>query len=429
MGRRPAGSPGTELAAGIAAARVFSSCAAQGLPVKVADRALLGQVVGRRSGAHQRTAPGAPDRREPVGVEPVVASSAGVDDDVIEDGRDDRVLPGRGDCAPTAPVTRLRYRSSAGRGRGCGSAGPTASSRRSPVARSAVRAACHSVTRSHDAPYIPAQLVQLPPETGRSLACQRSASGSPGSPPMRPRARANPAGRAPPRPRTPPPGSALTADRPQPEKPGPFTRTGKGRARPAWAARRVFPRTGRSATVARSRYRRATLFVRRLRVSQQDPDPLRVGRADDPGPFRDARRPRPCAPAARRSAPNANIRLQRLRLPTGPRSRSPTPRSFKPVPDRAKRFPGQQPRGALTDHDRLRLREPVRSCRPHTRTVGEPPPAIFPAWASSSCLRRIRRLLSSLSFAATAPCSRLTCLPFDGGNPSRVRFPPPPFSC
>jgi hypothetical protein len=50
MGRRPAGQPGTDLAAQ-ARAWVEASCAAQGLPVKVTDRKLLSDVaelLGRR---------------------------------------------------------------------------------------------------------------------------------------------------------------------------------------------------------------------------------------------------------------------------------------------------------------------------------------------------------------------------------------------
>ena len=80
---------------------VEASCASQRLPVQVADPGVLAQVaslLGATPGpsrvAASRTAPvsGAPDGAEAAGIETVVAASAGVDGDVVEDGGDDRVL-------------------------------------------------------------------------------------------------------------------------------------------------------------------------------------------------------------------------------------------------------------------------------------------------------------------------------------------------
>ena len=80
---------------------VEASCASQRLPVQVADLGVLAQVAGLLGAtpgpsrvAASRTAPvsGAPDGREAAGIETVVAASAGVDGDVVEDGGNDRVL-------------------------------------------------------------------------------------------------------------------------------------------------------------------------------------------------------------------------------------------------------------------------------------------------------------------------------------------------
>ncbi len=95
MGRRPAGSPGTKPLAELARAWAEESCAAQGVPVKVADRNVLarvGTLLGIVPGQERLDAP---KRREAAGVEAVVAASAGGDDDVVEEGGDDRVLPGQ----------------------------------------------------------------------------------------------------------------------------------------------------------------------------------------------------------------------------------------------------------------------------------------------------------------------------------------------
>ena len=89
------------------------SCASQGLPVKVTDQALLGQVAGLLGApprptvgsAPSDTAPalGTPEGREPASVELVVASSGGCDGDVVEDGRDDRMLTGQRQRLPAPP--------------------------------------------------------------------------------------------------------------------------------------------------------------------------------------------------------------------------------------------------------------------------------------------------------------------------------------
>ena len=87
----------------VVAAWVEASCVSQGLPVHVTDLGVLGQVAGLLGAAPgvSREAPrrpaaglGTPDGREPGRVEAVVAAAGGCDDDVIEDGGDDRVLPG-----------------------------------------------------------------------------------------------------------------------------------------------------------------------------------------------------------------------------------------------------------------------------------------------------------------------------------------------
>jgi hypothetical protein len=85
-----------------ARAWVEDSCASQGLPVKVCDVSVLAQVAGllgvparpAAGGAPSRLAgvSGAPGGREPADVELVVAASAGGNDQVVEDGGDDRVL-------------------------------------------------------------------------------------------------------------------------------------------------------------------------------------------------------------------------------------------------------------------------------------------------------------------------------------------------
>ena len=91
---------------------VEASCASQGLPVRVADLGILADVAGLLGPAPGpgRVAPcgtavvsGAPDGVEPGRVESVVAASSGSDDEVVEDGGDDRVLPGERQGLPALP--------------------------------------------------------------------------------------------------------------------------------------------------------------------------------------------------------------------------------------------------------------------------------------------------------------------------------------
>ena len=93
----------TEPIAAAARAWAEESCAAQGLPVKVSDLAVLSAVAGllgaapgaSRVAASSPNRSDPPDRGEPALVELVVAAPAGADDQVIEDGGDDPMLPGQ----------------------------------------------------------------------------------------------------------------------------------------------------------------------------------------------------------------------------------------------------------------------------------------------------------------------------------------------
>ena len=102
MGRLPAGPPG--LSDGLATlAREWAerSCLDQGLPSKITDSrtlrdiaSLLGVEVGRSD---------LPDGADAVGVEAVVPAPTGADEDVVEDGSDDRVLSRQGQVGPALP--------------------------------------------------------------------------------------------------------------------------------------------------------------------------------------------------------------------------------------------------------------------------------------------------------------------------------------
>lgn len=82
---------------------VEASCAAQRLPVKVGDAAVLSQVAGllgagpgvSRGAASSRARSGPPHGGEPAGIELVEPPPGRADEDVVEDGGDDRVLPGQ----------------------------------------------------------------------------------------------------------------------------------------------------------------------------------------------------------------------------------------------------------------------------------------------------------------------------------------------
>lgn len=92
---------------------VAISCAAQGVPVKVTDPGVVRQVCvllgatesGPRLGRQPVRGPArrrseAPERPYPLRVEGPGSGGAGVDDGVIEDGRNDGVLPGEGEAGP-----------------------------------------------------------------------------------------------------------------------------------------------------------------------------------------------------------------------------------------------------------------------------------------------------------------------------------------
>ena len=91
MGRLRAGSPGrpNDLSAH-ARAWVERSCLDQHLPIKITDSRRLREVAALL-GACGRSDP--PDGGEPGRVELVEAAPAGADDQVVEDGGDDPVLP------------------------------------------------------------------------------------------------------------------------------------------------------------------------------------------------------------------------------------------------------------------------------------------------------------------------------------------------
>ena len=105
-GRLPAGRSGMADDSLREAARewVEASCASQGLPLRVADPAILAQVAGllgagpgvsREAPRRSASGSGTPDGGDAAVVEAVVATTSGGDDQVVEDGGDDRMLPGQ----------------------------------------------------------------------------------------------------------------------------------------------------------------------------------------------------------------------------------------------------------------------------------------------------------------------------------------------
>lgn len=89
------------------AAWVAASCARHGVPVRVTDAVVVARVAVLLGDAAPPRAPLAvvagletPDRVGPVRVELAGASEAGGDHDVIDDGGDDRVLPGQAELGP-----------------------------------------------------------------------------------------------------------------------------------------------------------------------------------------------------------------------------------------------------------------------------------------------------------------------------------------
>lgn len=102
MGRLPAGPPGlTDDLRTRAREWAERSCLEQGLSVKVSDPRTLRDVAQLLRASVEGSDP--PDGREPGGVEAVVPAPAGRDDDVVEDGGDDRVLSCEGQVGPTLP--------------------------------------------------------------------------------------------------------------------------------------------------------------------------------------------------------------------------------------------------------------------------------------------------------------------------------------
>jgi len=77
------------------------SCLDQQLPLKITDPRTLRDVAQLLGASVERS--DSPDGREPGGVEAVVPAPAGTDDDVVEDGGDDRVLSREGQVGPTLP--------------------------------------------------------------------------------------------------------------------------------------------------------------------------------------------------------------------------------------------------------------------------------------------------------------------------------------
>ena len=73
----------------------------QALPLKISDPRTLRDVAQLLGASVEGSDP--PDGREPGGIEAVVAAPAGPDDDVVEDGGNDRVLPREGQVGPTLP--------------------------------------------------------------------------------------------------------------------------------------------------------------------------------------------------------------------------------------------------------------------------------------------------------------------------------------
>ena len=102
MGLLPARSPGlTDDLRECARAWAERSCLDQGLAVRISDPRTLRDVASLLGVNVGGSDP--PYGGQAVGVEAVVPAPAGTDDDVIEDGSDDRVLPREGQVGPTLP--------------------------------------------------------------------------------------------------------------------------------------------------------------------------------------------------------------------------------------------------------------------------------------------------------------------------------------
>lgn len=102
MGLLPAGLPGlTDDLRERARAWAERSCLSQGVAVKISDPRTLRDVAQLLGASVERSH--APDGLQPGGVEAVVPAPTGADDDVVEDGGDDRVLPREGQVGPALP--------------------------------------------------------------------------------------------------------------------------------------------------------------------------------------------------------------------------------------------------------------------------------------------------------------------------------------
>jgi len=77
------------------------SCLDQQLPVKITDPRTLRDIAQLLGASVDTSDP--PDGGQPRGVEAVVPAPAGTDDDVVEDGSDDRVLSREGQVGPALP--------------------------------------------------------------------------------------------------------------------------------------------------------------------------------------------------------------------------------------------------------------------------------------------------------------------------------------
>lgn len=93
----PAATAGGELHE-MARAWVERTCAEQGLPIKVGDRAALVRVA-----SVLREASDAPDRLQARGVKPVQAADSGPDDKVVQDRGDDGAALVEVEFGPLAP--------------------------------------------------------------------------------------------------------------------------------------------------------------------------------------------------------------------------------------------------------------------------------------------------------------------------------------
>jgi hypothetical protein len=77
------------------------SCLEQGLALKISDPRTLRDVAQLLGASVEGSHP--PDGIQARGIEAVVATAPGTDDDVVEDGGDDRVLPREGQVGPPLP--------------------------------------------------------------------------------------------------------------------------------------------------------------------------------------------------------------------------------------------------------------------------------------------------------------------------------------